>query len=341
MQEYPLVTVVCPVYNEEKFIVGCVESILKQDYPHNCLEVFFVDGMSNDCTRELLSPYIRQYPFIHLLDNPKRTAPCAMNVGIKASNGEVIVRMDAHAEYVYNYVSVLVKYLYELGADNVGAVCNTLPAKNTATCIAIAYAGSHPFGVGDSKFRIGAKKIQRVDTVPFGCYRRIVFERIGLFDEDLVRNQDDEFNARLINAGGKIFLIPGLVINYMARDNISKMIKMYYQYGLFKPLVNKKLGAPATVRQFFPALFVLGLFIGLFLSFVSSFLLFLYVAIIILYVVIALSIAFVASLQKKNWKLFFILPYVFFVIHCSYGIGYMHGILKLFLKKDFIVNSNR
>ena len=149
-----------------------------------------------------------------------------------------------------------------MNADNVGGVWNTQPAKNTVICQAIAQASSHPFGVGGSMHKIGSSKIIETDTVPFGCYKREVFEKTGLFDTDLVRNQDDEFNGRLLKLGGKIFLIPQVIINYTARDTIYKMCKMYYQYGLYKPLVSKKLGAPATIRQFFPIAFLLWLVLG-------------------------------------------------------------------------------
>ena len=244
------VSVICPVFNEEKFIEECIMSIIEQDYPQDMMEVLFVDGRSTDKTREIIERYMRQYPFIKLLDNPERIVPYALNRGLEAAKGEVIMRLDGHCTYPTNYISELVRYLYQLNADNVGGVWNTQPAKDTPICQAIAQASSHPFGVGGSMHKIGASKIIETDTVPFGCYKREIFEKTGPFDIDLVRNQDDEFNGRLHNLGGKIYLIPQVIINYTARDTLCKMRKMYYQYGLYKPLVNKKLGAPATVRQF-------------------------------------------------------------------------------------------
>lgn len=335
------VSVICPILNEEKFIDKCVESIIAQDYPKNSLEVFFVDGMSTDNTRSKIQEYSKKYEYFKLLDNPKKVVPDALNIGIIASNGEVIIRLDGHCEYPSDYVSTLVRHLYELNADNVGAVLNTLHAKNNSVCRAIAIGSSHKFGVGDSKHKVGATKIIQTDTVPFGCYRREVFDRIGLFDEELIRNQDDEFNGRLKKNGGKIFLIPDLIIDYYARDTIQKLSKMNYQYGLFKPLVNSKLGAPTTIRQFFPVTFVLGLVIGAILSCLSKILLILYLCVIVLYGILTITFAVKSALNHKDWKLIFILPVVFFTIHISYGFGYLTGIFKIILKRKFNVLANR
>ena len=143
-----MLTVICPIYNEERYISDCVESILRQDYDHGDMEVLFVDGMSTDETREILRTYIAQHPFIKLLDNVRRTVPYAMNIGIKAAKGDTILRLDAHAKYPTDYFSVLVRQLQALGADNVGALCRTLPAKETPRCRAIAAAMSSGFGTG-------------------------------------------------------------------------------------------------------------------------------------------------------------------------------------------------
>lgn len=336
-----LVSIICPIYQEEKYIEKCISTILEQDYPIELLEVLFVDGMSLDRTREIVYRYSSKYQFIKLLDNPYRVVPHAMNIGYRASKGDVIIRIDGHCEYPSNYVSTLVKYLFKLNADNVGALWNTMPANDTAICQSIAIASSHPFGVGASKHKIGTDKIIETDTVPFGCYKREVFERIGLFDEDLIRNQDDEFNARLINAGGKIYLIPHLIIDYIARDKFSKMCKMYFQYGLFKPLVNKKLGSPATVRQFFPLLFLLGIIIGGLLSLFSVSIAMLYFGIISLYILLTITISTTNAFKHKQPLLIFLLPITFFMIHMSYGYGYLVGLFKILTKQPFVVKSNR
>lgn len=333
-----MLSVICPIYNEEKYIGKCIESIMKQDYPKDDLEVLFVDGMSTDKTREIVQGYAVSCPYIRLIDNPQRIVPPAMNIGIRASRGEIIIRLDAHAFFPYNYFSELVAYLHKLHADNVGGVCRTLPINDSIICKSIASVLSSSFGMGNSHFRVGASEVMQVDTVPFGCFRRDLFDRIGYFDEELIRNQDDEFNGRIIKNGGKIYLIPSLVIDYYARDTIKKVWKMFYQYGLFKPLVNKKLGSPATVRQFFPLCFVLGLLIGPFMGLLSVHFLYLYLSVVLLYVLIALYFSFKES---KNIKRVFIQTYIYFVVHFSYGWGYLNGIYKLLFHKPFMVLSNR
>ncbi len=330
-------SVICPIYNEEKHISSCLESILQQDFPKEEMEVLLVDGMSTDRTREIVQQYTEQYPFIFLLDNPKRIVPTGLNIGIRVAQGDVIIRLDAHAIYPDNYFSVLVDKLFALNADNVGGLCRTLPAKETPVCEAIAAALSSPFGMGDSHFRIGTNKEMQVDTVPFGCFRREVFDKIGYFDEELIRNQDDEFNGRIIKYGGHIYLIPSIVINYYGRDSIGKVAKMFYQYGLFKPLVNKKLGNPATVRQFFPPLFVVGLIGGLLLSFVHPIFCILYMIVLALYLFLAI---YFSVKQFKNIKKVLLLIATFVTIHVSYGWGYLCGCVKLLLKRNLTAESN-
>lgn len=333
-----MVSVICPIYNEEKYIDQCINSILHQDYPHDDLEVLFVDGMSLDKTRNIVLQYSNKYPFIKLLDNEQRIVPSAMNIGIRKAKGDIIIRLDAHAIYPSNYFSELVIYLNKLDADNVGGICRTLPCKETNISLAISIALSSGFGMGNSYFRIGIDKIRPVDTVPFGCFKKELFDRIGYFDEDLIRNQDDEFNGRIIKNGGKIYLLPHLIIDYFARDSILKTTKMFYQYGLFKPLVNSKLGSPATLRQFIPLLFVAGLVVGALLSLINSAIALFYFVIIVFYFVLAVLFALK---DGKKILLIPILIWVYFLIHVSYGVGYWTGLYKLIVRKSFVANINR
>lgn len=334
-------SVVCPIYNEEKYIGPFLESIQQQDFPKNDLEILLVDGMSKDKTREIISEYAQKFPCLKLVDNPQQTVPYAMNNGIRSANGEIIIRLDAHAEYPSNYFSILVKKLGELeGADNVGGVCITRPCNETSVAIAIAECLSNKFGMGNSYFRVGAKEVMSVDTVPFGCFRKSLFAKIGLYDTDMIRNQDDELNGRIIKNGGKIYLLPEVEIKYFARDKISKVRKMFYQYGLYKPLGNKKLGSPATIRQFFPLLFVLGLVLGLILCIVFPILWPLYAAIIILHLLIGMYEGIKSAKRTGCKGCILIMPYVFMNMHICYGIGYLKGIYNLAFHKSFDVKSN-
>ena len=180
-----------------------------------------MDGMSTDDTRCIVVNYSNEYPFIKLFDNPKRIVPCAMNIGIKASKGDIIIRLDAHASYPTNYFSALIGRIVELDADNVGVVCKTL---------AIREVLSNKFGVGNSVFRTGVDKVMKVDTVPFGCYRRDTFERFGMYDERLIRNQDFELNYRIRKGNGRIFIVPDSYCTYFALRHLKscgfKIIRM-------------------------------------------------------------------------------------------------------------------
>ena len=328
----PEISIICPTYNEEKYIEKCITSMLSQDIDKANIELLFVDGRSTDKTREIILDFQKNHPFIQLIDNPERSVPFAMNYGIDGSHGKIIIRIDAHSEFPSNYISVLKEKLFELDADNVGPVCLTLPANQNTEAKAIATALSSSFGVGNAYFRIGANKIMEVDTVPFGCFKRETFDKIGKYDIELTRNQDDELNARIIKNGGKIFLIPDLVVKYYVRDTIKKTRKMYYQYGLFKPLVNKKIGSAATLRQFFPMLFVLGLIFGFALSFVHPVFLYLYISIIAIYFAGAISFSFMDAKEKKE---IIYLPFIFLTVHLAYGWGYLIGLSKVLTGKSF------
>jgi cellulose synthase/poly-beta-1,6-N-acetylglucosamine synthase-like glycosyltransferase len=324
------VSIIIPCRNEGKFIGRCLDSIIAQDYSKHSLEVLLIDGMSVDETREVIGDYVLKNPYIKLLDNPKRIVPVALNIGIKNAHGDIIIRMDAHNIYEKDYINKCVTYLTKYNVDNVGGICITLPGNDTFIGKSIALVLSHPFGVGNAYFRIGAKEPKYVDTVPFGCYKKEVFKKIGLFDEDLVRNQDDEFNLRLIKNGGKILLVPEIVSYYYVRDSLGKLWKMYFQYGYFKPLVAKKIGAVLTWRQLIPSVFVGLLTLSGLLSFFSDYFLWLFLLIIVLY----LSALFLSSFSiafKKGLKLLPALAISFVTLHFSYGLGYLKGIW------DFVV----
>lgn len=255
----PRISIIIPCRNEAGYIANCLDSILASDYPQDQLEILVADGRSTDGTRELLADYCAQHASVRLLDNARGTTPAGLNVAIQASSGAIVIRMDAHVLYPPDYISRLVRGLEETGADNVGGVLETVPADNTPMARAIAFGMSHRFGVGNAHFRVGASERREVDTVPFGCFRREIFSRIGLFDEELIRNQDDEFNFRVISRGGRVLLLPDVSCRYFARRSLRQLARMYYQYGYFKPLVAQKIGRIMTVRQLVPALLVVAL----------------------------------------------------------------------------------
>lgn len=182
MSNLPLVSIVIPSRNEEKFIGMCLDSIIANDYPKDKIEVLIVDGVSEDGTREIVEKYVQQYPFIKILDNLKKNTPCALNIGIKNAKGDIIMKMDAHTTYKKDYVSNCVKYLDKYKADNVGGILKMIPRDSNVIARAIVLSFSCPFGVGNSYFRTGCERPKWVDTVAFGCYRREVFEKFGLYN---------------------------------------------------------------------------------------------------------------------------------------------------------------
>ena len=328
----PRVSVVLPCRNEARFIGPCIDSFLATEYPQDLLELLVVDGCSNDATREVVQRYAQRYSFIRLLDNPQRIVPTALNIGIRASGGEIIVRMDAHVVYPPDYIPKLVRALQTTDADNVGGRMLTVPTTRAPMAEAIAMALSHPFGVGNSWFRIGTAEPRYVDTVPFGCWRRELFERIGLFDEDLVRNQDEELNYRLSAAGGRILLLPDVVSYYYARESPRLAARMLYQYGYFKPLVAKKIGRFMTMRQLVPAAFVLALALGAGLVIARPALWPLPGALLLIYLA-AMLVSSVGAIRERGWRRGLAMAGVFPVLHVAYGYGFLHGLWNIFVSR--------
>lgn len=324
--EPPFISILIPCRNEASYIRPCLASILESDYPQDRLEVLVIDGWSDDGTREIIVEMARSQPSIRLLDNPRRITPVALNLGIRESHGTIIVRMDAHVTYPPAYLPLLVRGLLETGADNVGGVIVTLPANESATARAIAIGLSHPMGVGNAYFRIGVTKRRDVKTVPFGCFRREVFDAIGLFDEELARNQDDEFNFRLVRHGRRVVLLPEVIAYYYARPSLRLVARMFYQYGWFKPLVARKVGGIVTLRQLAPAALVASLAGCAVLSpFASAadiscgFIAGGYAA--------AVLACAAAQLPRHGVRCAAMLAAVFTVLHFSYGFGYLRGLV--------------
>ena len=221
MEKKIIVSVVMPIYNEAKFIDKCVKSLLQQDYALELMEWIFVDGNSTDGTVKRLEKYSEKYPdLIVIKENPHKTVPYAMNIGIATAKGKYIVRLDAHADYKADYISKCVHYLDTIDADNVGGVAETKASGFTGSCIAKML--SSRFGVGNSEFRTKGK-CGYVDTVPFGAFRRDVFSKYGGYDERLVRNQDNEMNYRIRKNGGKIYLADDIEVNEKSFKSFRKI----------------------------------------------------------------------------------------------------------------------
>lgn len=336
-----MLSVIVPIYQEEKYIAKCIDSMLNQDYPKDDLEIILVDGMSKDKTREIVATYTAKYPFIRLIDNPERIAPYAMNRGIKEAKGDVIMRLDAHATYEKNYFSSLAYGLNKYHADNIGSVCRTDVLNKNPKTLAIKEVLSNRFGVGNSTFRTGIDGVQEVETVPFGCWRREVFEKYGYYDTRLVRNQDIELNKRIIRGGGKIVIIPDTFCTYLARENYKALAKNNFGNGKWNILTVyfTKVIRSLSVRHFVPLLFVLSLIIPTLIGLFWWPALLVSLLSLLSYLMVLGTIS--ANLAIKKGLNFFYLLASFIVLHVSYGWGSFVGILKILFHRPFVTKVKR
>ena len=330
----PLVSVIMPIRNEAGFIERSLGAVLAQDYPPDRLEVLVVDGMSDDTTREIVQRTISQgkrladdnpisnsqrRATVSLLDNPSRIVPPAFNIGLRHAQGQIIVRVDGHCEVSPDYVRRCVQLLQETGADNVGGLQRAVGEGWIGQ--AIALATSSPFGVGNARFHY-AKEPGWVDTVYLGAYRREVFERIGGFDEEMVRNQDGEFNFRLIQAGGKIWLDPSIRSIYYGRASLRGLRRQYFQYGFYRMRTIQKRGAVPAWRQLVPAVFVFVLLGSLLLALLTG------QPLWMLSVAGPYAVANgLASLwtARRDWQVLPLSPLIFLTLHLAYGAGFIWG----------------
>lgn len=322
-----LVSAIIPCYNEENFIGKCLDSIIANGYPKDRLEILVVDGMSEDRTNEIVEGYARRYPFIKILENSKRNFTTGVNRGIKNASGDIIMIMGAHATYEKNYVSNCVKFLRKYNADNVGGILIHKPFKNTNIAKAIALTLSHPFGSGNSPFRIGSKEPKWVDTVFGGCYRKEVFEKIGLFNEDLARSADMDFNARLRRAGGKILLVPEVVTYYYPRSDLKGFLAHNFDDGFWAIYPLKFVSQPFSWRHWIPLVFILSLIASTVLSVIFQEFRWLLFSIIGAYAILNLGATMHVSIRERHFSYLFVLPIAFASRHFVYGLGSVFGLL--------------
>jgi succinoglycan biosynthesis protein ExoA len=324
-QKPPLVSVIMPVRNEGAAIQRSLDSVLAQDYPKERLEVLVADGMSDDGTRDLLSGYAERDARIRIIDNPARIMVSGFNAGLDVSRGEVVIMLGGHSEIAPDYVGNCVRYLQQDVADCVGGPIETIA--NSAMGSAIALAMSTPFGIGGVAFRVGTEKEDYVDTVAFGAYTRKIIARAGRLDEELVRNQDDEYNYRLRKLGARILLSPSIRSRYYSRSTLGALWSQYFQYGFWKVRVMQKHPRQMRPRQFVPPLFVLACLLSLGLSLFSPLGLWLCALGFGSYLLANLGCS-VAAVQKGSWNLLPLMPIIFATLHFSYGFGFLLGLVR-------------
>ena len=320
----PVVSVVLPVRNEEKSIEKCISAVLKQDYPPELLQVIVADGQSTDGTRDVVTKLQAKHPNLELIDNPGQIVPTGLNAALLKAKGEIIVRVDGHTIVAPDYVRACVKALSNKQAANVGGKMNALGDTNFGRAVAVAT--SSPFGVGNSRFHYSDQE-EYVDSVYMGAWWRRVFDRIGLFDEELVRNQDDEFNYRLRARGEKILLSPDIKSEYTVRSKPRALFRQYFQYGLWKVRVLQKHPRQMSLRQFIPPALVISLLGSALLALITPLGRILLLLSAGTYLLANLS-ASIYTAAHRGWKYLPLLPAVYAILHLSYGSGFLAGVIK-------------
>ncbi len=332
----PWVSVLLPVRNEARFIERCLGAVFAQNYPPGRVEVLVIDGRSTDDTCERARGVAARCGRpVTVLDNPKLTAPAALNVGLRHARGEVIIRVDGHCEVGPNYLASATRHLAETDASAVGGVLETVTESASADAIAVAM--SSRFGVGGSPFRTRTREpaagpstgpAREVDTVAFPAYRRSAIERAGAFDEELVRNQDDEYSYRLRRLGGRILLVPDMPARYFSRAKLTGLARQYFQYGMWKVRVLQKHPRQMKARQFAPPIcLALGISASAGAAFGSAIATSALVALAGLYAAANLAATLFEG-GRHGARHLARLPVVFVTLHCAYGLGFLVGLVR-------------
>jgi len=326
LKEFPKVSIIIPCYNEEKTIGLLLTAIQKQDYPLSNIEIVIADALSTDATKKKISEFIKSNPsiIVKVVDNAKQTIPSGVNCAANVAKGEILIRLDAHSEPNKEYVKISVDLLRNDVAENVGGIWEIQPGEDTCIATAIAKAAAHPLGVGDANYRISTKA-QYVDTVPFGAFYKETFENIGRLDETLLANEDYEFNVRLKNSGGRVWLDSRIRSKYYARANLKELAKQYWRYGYWKVRMLHRYPTTIRWRQAVPPLFVASIF---FLGVLSIFNPFTRIILGVEFGIYLLTVIIIGLLTaiKHNDLCFMLMPFAVITMHFSWGSGFIYSL---------------
>ncbi len=331
-QEYPFVSIVMPIRNEADFIEKAIGSVLGNDYPANSMEVIVADGCSDDGTQAIVEKMASTDSRVKLVENRGRIVPTALNIALKASRGDVFIRVDGHAEVSPDFITKSVNCLLDHpDAWVAGGYWKTVSEGYVGKVIAAATQS--PAGVGNARHRLGDFD-GWVDTIPYGAHHRWVLDKIGYFDEELVRNQDDEFNMRINLAGGKIWLSSSICSTYYSRSSLKKLWRQYFQYGFWRIRTMQKHGRPATLRQTVPVLFVGSIMVLTLAGFAWSGFWWLLAAELALYAV-GVAYGTIDVARQAGLKYCLLAPVVFFILHFGYGLGSLWGFVRFLLLRGW------
>jgi glycosyltransferase involved in cell wall biosynthesis len=322
--QFPFVSVIMAIRNEAAFIELALKSVLAQDYPAEYLEIIVSDGMSLDGTRAIVQGMAARDSRIRLIDNPGEIVPKGMNAAIRLARGDIVIRVDGHCEIARDYVRECVRILQQGEAEGVGGPIQTVGRTPVAEAIAMALSSS--FGVGGSAFRTVNNRKLYVDTVPFPAYTRSTIETAGLYDEEMVRDQDDEYNYRLRKLGFRILLSPTIRSRYYSRSSLLSLWRQYAQYGFWKVRVLQRHPRQMQPRQFIPSLLVLSVLAALAASVFSASGRMLFALMVSAYMGVDLCVSFYLALGRS--QAVWIAPIIFPIVHCSYGFGFISGLWR-------------
>jgi succinoglycan biosynthesis protein ExoA len=326
------VSVVIPCFNEERFVGKALESLAAQ-YDNDHYEILVIDGLSDDRTRDVIAQFANTRPrlAIKVVDNPKRSIPAALNLGVQHASSEIIARMDAHAAPSEGYIRGCVEALKQSNIGVVGMPCRVRPGENSLMARAIASAVSHPFGIGDAKYRLsaGTASQEPVDTVAFACFKKSLWKELGGFNENLLANEDYDFNYRVRQSGYQVILDRSGHCDYFARTTLPDLARQYWRYGRWKAEMVKLHPRSIRLRHMVAPLFLLSIVgLGLFGVFWHW-----------AWLVLALDLGLYLALGLVNgWRIArqnngglgmaLLMPLVFLTIHVTWGASFLGGLLR-------------